>query len=166
MIKSLFWGLFTHKWQQNLVKTKHELNCPYLSASPKSCLVNFLNQPLGLAWIKSQSVCSYSQFFNLSYYSKNRLKLFLKQLKVKQEDHLVSNCENVTDNQCKVKGKEMSLGHNPFCYKVHILRGQVLEAFPGKIKLIKYFFRQPCWMKNARGRSNRFLKQLLINSWT
>lgn len=159
MIKSLFWGLYIHKGQQNLVETKHGLNCSYPSATPESCLVSFLNEPLGLAWIKSQSVRSLSQFFNLSYYSKNRLKLLLKQPKVKQEDHLVSNCENVTDNECNLEGKEVSLEHNSFCWKVHILRGQVLKVFPGKIKLVKYFFRQPCWMKNARGRSNGLLKQ-------
>jgi len=88
-----------------LVKTKHELNHSYLSATPESCLVNFLKQPLGLAWIKV-NLCSISQLFNLLYYSKNRLRLLLEEQEVKQEDHSVSNCENVADNKGNLEGKK------------------------------------------------------------
>lgn len=48
------------------------------------------------------------------------LKLFQEQLKVKNEDHFVSNCENVTDNDSNLEGKKRSLGHNSLCCIVHI----------------------------------------------
>lgn len=36
--------------------------------------------------------------------------LLLEQLEVKQEKHFVSNCENVTDNEGNLEGKEVSQG--------------------------------------------------------